>query len=56
MDAFNLLHRGIRSADDAYNFLADNGVEHLAGDHSNLMDELLRHRVEPHAAAQYIDD
>lgn len=56
MDAMNLLHRGIRTADDAYSFLSDNGVEHLAGDHSELMDELLRNRIEPQAAAPYIDD
>lgn len=56
MDAMNLMHRGIRSADDAYTFLADNGVEHLAGDHSALTEALLRHRVEPQAAAPYLDE
>ena len=54
-DAMNLLHRGIRSADEAVEFLHKNGIEHLSADYSAYTDELLRHRIGPNMAAVYLD-
>lgn len=55
-DAINLLHRGIKSADEARAFLEDNGIGHLIGDYSDYTDELLRHRITPNLAMVYMND
>ena len=54
-DAMNLLHRGIRSADEAIEFLHKHGIEHLSADYSEYTEELLRQRVGPNMAAVYLD-
>lgn len=55
-DAINLLHRGIRSADEARNFLEENGLKHLIGDHAAYTDELLRHRLNSNLGMVYMND
>lgn len=54
-DAINLLHRGIRSADEAREFLSQHGLDHLAGDYSDYVDEFLRKRFSPNLAASFMD-
>jgi hypothetical protein len=55
-DALNLLHRGIKSADEARKFLDENGLTHLAGDYSAYTDELLRHRINSNLGMVYMND
>jgi hypothetical protein len=55
-DALNLLHRGIKSADQARDFLEENGLSHLAGDYSEYTDELLRNRINTNLGMVYMND
>lgn len=55
-DALNLLHRGIRSADEAKAFLAEHGLDHLAGDYSHYTEELMRLRIRSNMALVYMND
>ena len=55
-DALNLLQRGIRSAEEALEFLEDHGLKHLAGDYSAYTDEILRHRINGNMGMVYLND
>lgn len=55
-DALNLLHRGIKSADEAREFLDEHGLSHLSGDYSAYTDELLRHRINSNLGMSYLND
>jgi len=44
-NAIILMESGIRSKEDALQFLEDNGLDHLAEDHNDLMDMALRRKL-----------
>jgi hypothetical protein len=55
-DAANLLARGIRTADEAREFLAEHDLEHLIHDKPEIAQELLRGKFNSNFAASYLDE
>lgn len=55
-DAINLLARGIKTSDEAREFLAENNLEDLIHDKPEIAEELMRGRINVNLAASYMDE